>query len=221
MNWTEFGGQQHYLLFVIAQRVLSLNCGYTLKSSLKNTDALCLTIGDSSFIYLGYGFIVIIQSLGRVQLFATPWTVAHQASLSFTISQSLLKLMSIESVMPSKHIICHLLLLLPSAFPSIRVFSSESVFCIRLPKHCSFSYSSSPSNEYSGISFRISFRTDWFDLHAAEETLKSLLQHHNTKASFLWCSVFFLVQLTLIHHYWENHIFDQTDICQQSNVSVF
>ena len=129
--------------------------------------------------------VVVVQSLSHVWLFATPWTVAHQASLSFTISQSLLKLMSIESVMPSKHLIlCHPFLL-ASAFPSIRVFSSESVFCIRWPKYWSFSYSSSPSNEYSGISFRISFRTDWFDLRAAEETLKSLLQHHSSKASIL------------------------------------
>ena len=131
----------------------------------KNTDALHLTLRDSSFIYLGCGFVVVILLLNRVQIFATPLTVAHQVSLSFTISQSLLKLMSIESVMPSKHLIlCHPLLLLPSAFPSVRVFSSESVLCIRWPKCWSFSFSSSPSSEYSGLSFRISFRIDWSDL---------------------------------------------------------
>jgi len=118
----------------------------------------------------------------------TLWTAACQASLSFTISQSLLKLMSIESVMPSNHLIlCHLLLLLPSIFPSIRVFSSESSLCIRWPKYWSFSFSISPSNEYSGP---ISFRIHWFD------TLKSLLQHHSLKASILQCSAFFMVQLS-------------------------
>ena len=110
-------------------------------------------------------------------LFMTPWTTAHQASLSFTISQSLLKLMSIESVIPCNHfILCHPLLLLPSIFPSIRVFSNESVLCIRWPKYWSFSFSVSPSNEYSGL---ISFRIDWFVLLVVQGTLKSLLQHHS------------------------------------------
>ena len=118
-----------------------------------------------------------------VQLFATPWTAARQASLSFTISLSLLKLMSIESVMPPHHLIlCHLLLLLPSIFSSIRVFSNELALRIRWPKDWSFSFSISPSNEYSGL---ISFRIDWFDLFTVQETLKSLLQHHNSKASIL------------------------------------
>ena len=119
---------------------------------------------------------------------------ACQASLSFTISQSLLKLMSIESMMPSNHLIlCHPLPLLPSIFPSIRVFSSESAVCIRWPKCWSFSFIISPFNEYSGL---ISFRTDWFDLLAVQGMLKSFLQHHKLKASILWCSAFFLVQLS-------------------------
>ena len=133
----------------------------------------------------------VAQLLSHVQLFVTPWTVAHQASLSFTISQSLLKLISIELMMPSNHLIlCHPLLLLPSVFPSIRVFSSESALCIWWPKYWSFSFSISPSNEYSGL---ISFRTDWFDLLAVQETLKSLLQHHSLKASVLQYSAFFMV----------------------------
>ena len=124
-----------------------------------------------------------VQSLSCVQLFVTPWTAAHQASLSITNSPSLLKLMSIESMMPSNHLIlCHLLLLLLSVFPSIRVFSSESVLLIRWPKHWNFSFSSSPSNEYSGL---ITFRMDWLDLLAVQGTLKSLLQHHSSKASVL------------------------------------
>ena len=132
-----------------------------------------------------------VQSLSRVQLFATPWTVARQASLSIANSWSLLKLMSIESVMPSSHLIlCHSLFLLPSIFPSIRVFSSESVLCNKWPKYWSFSFNISPSNEYSGL---ISFRLDW-DLLAVQEILKSLLQHHSSKASILWCSAFFIVQ---------------------------
>ena len=124
----------------------------------------------------------------------TPWTAACQAFQSLTNSQSLLKLMSIQSVMPSNHLIlCHPLLLLPSIFPSIRVFSNESILRIRWPKYWSFSFSISPSNEYSGL---ISFKIDWFDLLAVQETLKSLLQHHNSKASILQHSVFFMVQLS-------------------------
>ena len=135
-----------------------------------------------------------VHLLSCVQLFGTPWTAAHQASLSVTNSQGLLKLMSIESVMPSNHLIlCHLLLLLPSIFPSIRVFSNESALCIRWPKYWSFSFNISPSNEYSGL---ISFRMDWVDLLAAQGTLKSLLQHHSSKASILQCSAFFRVQLS-------------------------
>ena len=136
--------------------------------------------------------IAVAQSLSRVQLFATPCTTACQASLSFTISQSLLKLMSIESVMPSNHLIlCHPLLP-PSIFPIIRVFSNESALSNRWPKNWSFSFSINPSNEYSGS---ISFRMDWFDLLAVQGTLKNLLQHHSSTASILWRSAFFMVQL--------------------------
>ena len=127
--------------------------------------------------------------------FVTSWTTAHQASLSILKSQSLPKFMSIESVMPSNHLIlCHPLLLLPSIFPCIRVFSSELVHCIRWPKYWSFSFSISPSNEYSGLIF---FRMDWLDLlAAAQETLKSLVQHHSPKTLILWRSAFFIVQLS-------------------------
>ena len=135
-----------------------------------------------------------VQLLSHVWLFVTPWTAAHQASLSITNSRSSLKLMSIESVMPSNHLIlCCPLLLLPSIFPSIRVFSNVSVLCIRWPKYWSFSFSISPSNEYSGL---ISFRMGWLDLLAIQRALKSLLQHHNSKASILWPSAFFIVQLS-------------------------
>ena len=124
----------------------------------------------------------------------TPWTEACQASPSITSSWSLLKLMSIKSVIPSyHHIICHPLLLLPSIFPSIRAFSNESVLLIRWPKYWSFSFSISPSNEYSGLIF---FRMDWFDLLAVQGTLKSLLQHHSSKASIFQCLAFFIVQLS-------------------------
>ena len=148
-----------------------------------------------------------VQLLSRVRLFVTPWTAAHQASLSISNSQSLLKLMSIESVMPSNHLIlCCPLLLLPSIFPSIRVFSHESVLPIRWPKYWSFSFSISPSKEYSGL---VSFRMNWLDLLAVQGTLKSLLQHHSSKASILLQSAFFTVQLlTSIHDYWKNHSFD-------------
>ena len=136
---------------------------------------------------------VVVQSLSCVWLFVTPWTASHQASLSLTISQSLLKLMSIELMMVSNHLILwYSLFLLPSVFPSIRVFSDESVLCIRWPKYWSFSFSISPSSEYSGL---ISIRTDWLDLLVVQETLKSL-QHHSSKASIFQCSAFFIVQLS-------------------------
>ena len=136
--------------------------------------------------------ILLVQLLSHVLLVATPWTAAFQASLSFTISQRLLKLMSMELMIPSNHLIlCFPLLLLPSVFPSIRVFSSESAFLIRRPKYWSFSFSISPSKEHSGLIFR----TDWFDLLAVQGTLKSLLQHHNPKASIFQCSTFLIVQL--------------------------
>ena len=127
-------------------------------------------------------------------LFVTPWTASHHASLSFTNSRSLLKLMSIASVMPSNHLIlCHPLLLLPSVFLSIRVFSNESTLCMRWPKYWSFSFSISPSNKHPGL---ISFRMDWLDLLAVQGTLKSLLQHYSSKAAILQCSAFFTVQLS-------------------------
>ena len=135
-----------------------------------------------------------VQLLSCVWLFTTPWTAARQASLSITNSWSLLKLMSIESVMSSNHLIlCHPLLLLPSIFPSIQVFSNESTLHIRWPEYWSFSFSVSPSNEHPGL---ISFRMDWLDLLAVQGTLKSLLQHHRSKTSILWCSAFSKVQLS-------------------------
>ena len=135
-----------------------------------------------------------IQLLSCVWLFATPWIAAHQASLSIANSQSSLKLMSIGSVMPFNHLIlCHPLLLPPSVFPSIRVFSYETGLHIRWPKYWSFSFSISPSNEYSGL---ISFKMDRLDLLAVQGTLKNVLQHHSSKASILWCSGFFIVQLS-------------------------
>ena len=138
------------------------------------------------------GSPLIVWSLSYV--FVTPRTAAHQASLSFTISQSLFKLTSIESVMTPNHlIICHPLLLLPSLFPSIRVFSNESALRIRWPKDWSFSFSISPSNEHPGLN---SFRMDWFGLLVVQGTLKNLLQHHSLKASILRCSAFFIVQLS-------------------------
>ena len=138
--------------------------------------------------------ICSVQLFSCIQLFATPWTAACQASLSITNSQSLLKLMSIESVVPSNHLIfCHPLPLPPSIFPSMRVFSNESVLHIRWPKYQSFSFSISPSNVYLGL---VSFRMDWLDLLAVQGTLKSLLQHHSLKASILLCSALFVVQIS-------------------------
>ena len=140
-----------------------------------------------------------VQSLSHVRLFATPWTAAGQASLYITNSRSLPKLMPTESVMSSNLLLlCHPLLLLPSIFPSIRVFSSKSALCIRWPKYWSFSFSISPSNEYLGL---ISFRMDWLDLLAVAGTLKSFLQHHSSEASILQCSAFFSVQLS--QPYWK------------------
>ena len=137
---------------------------------------------------------VLVQLLSCVQLFVTPWIAARQASLSITNSWRLLKLMSMESVMSSNHlIICHPLLLLPSIFPSVRVFSSESALCVRWPKYWSFSFSIIPSKEHPGL---ISFRMDWLGLLAVQGTLKSLLQHHSSKASILWRLAFFTVQLS-------------------------
>ena len=144
--------------------------------------SICLVVGFSS-----------VQSLGRVRLFATPWTAAFPASLSTTYSHSLPKLMSIELMMPSNHIILYCpLLLLPSIFPSIRVFSNESALYIRWPKYWNFSFNISPFSEYAGLIFRM----DWLDLLAVQGTLKSLLQHHSSKASTLRHSAFFIVQFS-------------------------
>ena len=135
-----------------------------------------------------------VQPLSCVWIFVTPWTAACQASLPITNSQSLLKLMSIKLVMPSNHLIlCHPLLVLPSTLSSLRVFSNESVLCIKWPKYWSFSFSISSSNEYSWL---ISFRIDWLDLLAVQGTLKSVFQHHSSKASILQCSAFFIAQLS-------------------------
>ena len=143
------------------------------------------------------GLFSSVQFLSYIQLFATPWTVACQAFLSITDSWSLLNFMSIQTVIPSNHLIlCHPLLFLPSIFPSIRVFSNESALCIRWTKYWSFSFNISPSHAHSGL---ISFRMDWFDLLAVQGTLKSLLQHHSSKASILQRSAFFIVQL--LHPY--------------------
>ena len=145
------------------------------------------------FPQLGGPIMTLVQWLSHVQLFVTPWTTAGQASLSIT---NLLKLKSIESVMPFNHLIlCHPLLLLPSVFPINRIFSNESVLHNRWSKFWSFSFSISPSNEYSGL---ISFRIDWFDLLAVQGTSKSLLQHHSSEASVLQCPAFFIVQLSLL-----------------------
>ena len=147
-----------------------------------------------TYFMLSILWISSVQSLSRVWLFGTPWTAARQASLSITNSRSSLKLTSIESVMPSNHLIlCCPLLLLPAILPSIRVFSNESALCIRKPKYWSFSFNISPSNEHSGL---ISFRMDWLDLLAVQGALKSLLQHHSSKASILQHSAFFTVQLS-------------------------
>ena len=156
------------------------------------TESLCSPHETLTTLLIGYQFSSV-RSLSHLQLFATPWTAARQASLSITNSRSLLKLMSIESVMPFNHLIlCPLLLFLPSIFPSIRVFSNESVLCIRWPKYWSFSFSISASDDFSGL---ISFRMDWSDLLAVQGTLKSLLQHHSSKVSILQRSTFFMVQL--------------------------
>ena len=158
----------HHLLFLVGLKISSL---------LKPRLILIIILAKPSFPRVP----VLVQLLGHVPAFATPWAAAHQASLSVTSSQSLLKLMSIKLVMPCNHLIlCHPLLLLPSIFPSIRVFSNESILCIRWPKYWSFSFSFSPSIKYSEL---ISFRIYWLDTLAVQGTLKSLLQHHSSKAS--------------------------------------
>ena len=157
----------------------------------------CVEEGELGYSSKGICWVSSVQWLSRVRLFVTPGTAARQASLSITNSWSLLRLMSIELVMPSNHLIlCHPLLLLSSIFPSIRVFSNESVLPMRWPKYWSFSFSISPSSEYSGL---ISFRMDWLDLLAVQGTLKSLLQHHSSKASILRRSAFFIVQVSYVY----------------------
>ena len=162
---------------------------------------------------------VVVQSLSRAWLFVTLWIAARQASLCFSISQSLFKLMPIESMIPYKHLIlCHLLLFLPSIFPGIRVFSNESALHIRWPEYWSFSFNISPSKEFSSL---ISFRMDGFDLLVVQGTLKNLPQDYSLKASNLGHSDFFMVQLTSVHDCWKSHSFDYTDVCQQSDASAF
>ena len=158
-----------------------------------------------------YNMFVIVLSLSCVRLFETLWTAAYQASLAINISQNLLKHMSLELVMPSNHLILYCpLILLPSIFPNIRVFSNVSILSIRWPKYWSFNLVISTSNEYSGL---ISFRSDWFDLLAVQGTLKSLLQHHSSEAPICQCSAFFMVQLS--HPCMTtgtNHSFDYSDL---------
>ena len=159
-------------------------------------------------------------SLSAVSDSLQPQGLQHARPLSITNSRSSLKLMSIELVMPSSHLIrCRPLLLPPSIFPSIKVFSNESALHIRWPKYWSFSVSISPSNEYSGL---ISFRINWFDLLAVQGTVKSLFQHHSSKASVLWCSAFFMVKFSHLYKTTgKKHSLDQMDLCWQSNVSAF
>ena len=166
---------------------------------------------------LKHDFYASVQLLSRVQL-CGPMDCSTPVPLSITNSRSLPKLMSIESVMPSKHLILCCPLLLPSVFPSIRVFSNESALRIRWPKYWSFSFNISPFNEHSGLIFRM----DWLYLLAVQGTLKSLLWHHSSKAS-IQCSAFFIVQrsFTYIHDYWKNHNFDKMDLCWQNNASAF
>ena len=188
LNWSEGSDQQNDVIVINFKRIIL--------ASVLRKDCSCYNENSVQF-----------RSLSFVQLFVTPWTAGCQASLSITKSWNLLKLMSIESVMSSNHLIlCCPLPLLPSIFPSIRVFSNRLALCIRWSKYRSFSFSISPSNEYSRL---ISFKIDLFDLLAFQWTLKSLLQHHSSKASILWRSVFFIVQLSHpIHDYWKNHSFD-------------
>ena len=162
---------------------------------------------------------ILVQSLSHVRLFVTPWTAARQASLSITSSWSLLKFMSIELVIPSNHLIlCCPLFLLPSIFPSIRIFSSESALCIRWPKYWSFNFSISPSNEYSGL---ISFRIDWFDLLAVQGALESYSALHLESVNPSVLSLLYGPTLTSVHDYWKNHSFDYMDFCWQSNPLLF
>ena len=166
-----------------------------------------------------FGKVVVVQSLGHVRLFVTPQTAACWTPLSFTLSQSLLKFMSVELVMLSSHLIlCCPLLLLPSIFRSIRIFSSELTLRLRWPKYWGFRFSISPSNEYSGL---ISFRIDLFDLFAVQGTLKNLLQPTIESIDSLAFSLLYGPALTSVHDYWKNHSFDYSDLFQQDDVYVF
>ena len=180
-SYPEFFAIKHPILIICRSLQISL-CIYSLSSYSWVKFSLNMWF---SFIYpWSFHFFATVQSLSRVRLFAAPWITAHQASLSITNSQSLLKLMSIESVMPTSHLIlCHPLLLLPPIPPSIRVFSKESTLCMRWPKYWSFSFNISPSNEHPGL-------MDWLDLLAVQGTLKSLLQHHSSKASIIGTQLF-------------------------------
>ena len=170
------------IIYILFLAYVSKLLNYFFKSS--------ITVFKSAFTQLFYIQFSSVQLLSHVQLFATPWTAACEASLFKTNSWSLPRLMSIESVMPSNHLICHPLLLLHSIFHTIRVFSNDTTLHIRWPKYWSFSFNISPSNEHPGV---VSFRMDWLDLPAVQETPKSLLQHHSSKASILRCSAFFMV----------------------------
>ena len=211
------------MLFSVLKLFISIwveNC-YTFKGqSFENGLFYIFQAIGSIFVAKAIEYKGSVQLLSCVQLFVAPWTAACQASLSITNSWSLLKFMSIELVMPSNHLsLCHPLLLLPSVLPNIRVFFSESYLCIRWPKCWSFSFSISPSNEYSGL---ISFRMDWFDFLAVQGALKSLLQHHHSKAiSSLVLSLLYDPNLTSLLDYRKNHIFDYMDLCWQSDASAF
>ena len=201
-NWRKIFFLDFWELLVVLQThklsILSLQCFSSSLISLPTQTQSLKILLISDMVSYFHVFVTCqfssVQSLSRVQLFVTPWTAARQASLSITNSQSLLKLMSIKLVMPSNHLNLYPpLLLLPSIFPSIMGFSNESVLGIRWPKYWSFSFNISPSNEHPGL---ISFRMDWLYLLAVQGTLKSLLQHHSSKTSILWCSAFFMVQLS-------------------------
>ena len=170
------------------------------------------------FLYISICAFVVVQSLSHVQLFATPWTAARQALLSFTVSQSLLRCMCIESVMVSKHLILCFLLLLPSIFPRIRIFTNESSLCIKWPKYWSFYFRISPSNEYSGL---ISFRIDWSDLLAVQGLSRIFSVPQFESISSLVLGLIYAPALVSVHDYWKNYSFDYTDLCWQSNVSAF
>ena len=179
------------------------------------TQSSCLLLSSLYLLFV----VVVVQALSRVSLFVTPWTAACQASLSSPISQSLLRVMSTGSLMPSNHLIlCHPLLFLPSILPSIRVFSNQSALLTRWPKYWSFSFSISPSNEYSGLIF---FRIHWFDLPAVQGTLKSLLQPQFKSINSLVLSFLYGPTLISIHDCWKKHGFDCMDLCWQGDVSAF